>query len=155
LYTSRTPAERLQITSGAFQANAAWLALACLAFNLLHAAGAAASARHTKARWATLRTHLITVPARIAYSARRLVLHLPTDWPWAPAWQDSGPPQPHPDHLGPNRPPRNHPTWKNRTDRPINHAHKPNKKKSSAEITNRHPGNQPLNRPDMSGDSSV
>ncbi len=74
--------------SGAFQANAAWLALGCLAFNLLHAAGAAASARHAKARWATLRTHLITVPARIAYSARRLVLHLPTDWPWAPAWQD-------------------------------------------------------------------
>ncbi len=74
--------------SGKFLANAAWLAMACLAFNLLHAAGAAASPRHAKARWATLRTHLITVPARIASSARRLVLHLPTNWPWAPAWDD-------------------------------------------------------------------
>lgn len=74
--------------SGKFQANAAWLALACVAFNLLRAAGAAASVRHAKARWATLRTHLVSVPARIATSARRLVLHLPTDWPWAPAWQD-------------------------------------------------------------------
>jgi len=74
--------------SGKFTANAAWLALACVAFNVLRAAGAAASVRHAKARWATLRTHLIAVPARIASSARRLVLHLPTDWPWAPAWQD-------------------------------------------------------------------
>jgi len=70
--------------SGRFQANAAWLALACVAFNLLRAAGAAASTRHAKARWATPRTHLIAVPARVATSARRLVLHLPTDWPWAP-----------------------------------------------------------------------
>ncbi len=74
--------------SGRFQANAAWLALAAVAFNLLRAAGAAASARHAKARWATLRTQLVAVPARIASSARRLVLHLPTDWPWAPAWED-------------------------------------------------------------------
>jgi hypothetical protein len=74
--------------SGKFTANAAWLALACLAFNVLRAAGAAASARHAKARWATLRTHLIEVPARVASSARRLVLHLPTNWPWAPAWED-------------------------------------------------------------------
>ena len=74
--------------SGKFTANAAWLALACLAFNLLRAAGAAASVRHAKARWSTLRTHLIAVPARVASTGRRLVLHLPTDWPWAPAWQD-------------------------------------------------------------------
>lgn len=74
--------------SGKFHANAAWLALACLAFNLLRAAGAAASARHAKARWATLHTHLIKVPARIASSARRFTLHLPTNWPWAPDWQD-------------------------------------------------------------------
>ena len=74
--------------SGRFQANAAWLALAAVAFNLLRAAGAAASARHAKARWATLRTQPIDLPARIASSARRLVLHLPTDWPWAPAWED-------------------------------------------------------------------
>ena len=74
--------------SGKFAANAAWLTLACLAFNVLRAAGAAASPRHAKARWATLRTHLVAIPARIASSARRLVLHLPTNWPWAPAWDD-------------------------------------------------------------------
>jgi len=27
-------------------------------------------------------------PGPVATIARRLVLHLPTDWPWAPAWQD-------------------------------------------------------------------
>ncbi len=74
--------------SGKFTANAAWLTLATIAFNLLRAAGAAASPRHAHARWATLRSHLIAVPARIATSARRLVLHLPRDWPWQPAWQD-------------------------------------------------------------------
>jgi len=76
------------VPSGTFTANAAWLTLACIAFNVLRAARAAASVRHAKARWATLRTHLITIPARIASTGRRLVLHLPTDWPWAPAWED-------------------------------------------------------------------
>ena len=56
--------------------------------NLLRAAGAAASTRHATARWATLQTHLVAVPARVASTARRLVLHLPKHWPWAPAWQD-------------------------------------------------------------------
>jgi len=74
--------------SGKFTANAAWLTLATIAFNLLRGTGAAASPRHAHARWATLRSHLIAVPARIATSARRLVLHLPRDWPWQPAWQD-------------------------------------------------------------------
>ena len=74
--------------SGSFTANAAWLALAATAFNILRAAGAAASAQHAKARWARLRTHLVTVPARVASTARRFVLHLPRDWPWAPAWED-------------------------------------------------------------------
>ncbi len=55
--------------SGKVLANAAWLALACVVFNLLRAGGAAASARHAKARWSTLRTHLIAVPARIASSS--------------------------------------------------------------------------------------
>ena len=74
--------------SGSFAANSAWLALGCTAFNIMRAAGAAASARHARARWATLRTHLVAVPARIATTARRLTLHLPKDWPWAPDWED-------------------------------------------------------------------
>lgn len=49
---------------------AAWLAHAVIAFNLARAAGVAALPRH--ARWATLRTHLINIPARLAFSGRRL-----------------------------------------------------------------------------------
>ncbi len=64
------------------------MALGCTAFNILRAAGAAASARHAKARWATLRTHLVALPARVASTARRLTLHLPTNWPWAPDFED-------------------------------------------------------------------
>lgn len=69
--------------SGHFQANAAWLALAALAHHLTRAAGALASAFHAKATTATIRDHLINVPARLARSARRLTLHLPEHWPWA------------------------------------------------------------------------
>jgi hypothetical protein len=74
------------LPSGKFAANAAWLSCATIAFNLTRAAGAIASAVHAKATTATLRTQLIQVPARIARSARRLRLHLPTQWPWADAW---------------------------------------------------------------------
>jgi hypothetical protein len=68
--------------SGHFQANAALLALAALAHNLTRAAGALASAFHARATTATIRDHLINVPARMARSARRLTLHLPERWPW-------------------------------------------------------------------------
>jgi len=87
------------LPSSSYAANAAWLAHAVIAFNLARAAGVAASPRHARARWATLRTHLINVPARIASSARRLTLHLPEAWPWAQAWNNlyqnaTGPPAP-------------------------------------------------------------
>jgi len=74
------------LPSGNYAANAAWLAHAVIAFNLARAAGVAASPRHARVRWATLRTHLINVPARIATSGRRLTLQLPKDWPWVQAW---------------------------------------------------------------------
>jgi Transposase DDE domain group 1 len=78
------------LPSGVFTANAAWLALATIAFNLLRAAGALAAARPghdlAVATTATLRARLITVPARIARSARRLTLHLPRRWPWHEHW---------------------------------------------------------------------
>jgi Transposase DDE domain group 1 len=78
------------LPSGVFNANAAWLALASIAFNLLRAAGTLAASRPGRglavATTATLRARLITVPARIARSARRLTLHLPTRWPWHEHW---------------------------------------------------------------------
>ena len=78
------------LPSGVFTANAAWLALAAIAFNLLRAAGVLASTRAghglAVATTATLRARLVTVPARIARSARRLTLHLPTRWPWHEHW---------------------------------------------------------------------
>jgi DDE family transposase len=75
------------LPSGAFSANAAWLVCAVMAFNLTRAAGTATTAAAlAKATTATIRRTLINVPARIATSARRLRLHLPTNWPWQQDW---------------------------------------------------------------------
>jgi hypothetical protein len=73
------------LPSGRFTANAAWLVLACLAFNLTRAAGALASRRHGRATTATVRDELVDIPARLAHSARCQTLHLPEDWPWSAA----------------------------------------------------------------------
>jgi hypothetical protein len=74
------------LPSGRFTANAAWLVLAVMAFNLTRAAATSAGPRLAKARTATIRRTLITIPARIAASARRLTLHLPRGWPWESQW---------------------------------------------------------------------
>ena len=74
------------LPSGHFHANAAWLTLWAMAYNLLRATGTLASAFHAKATTTTLRAHLIRVPARLARSARRLTLHLPQRWPCQDAW---------------------------------------------------------------------
>ncbi len=75
------------LPSGKFAANSAWLVLAAIAFNLTRAAGTLAGALHARATTGTLRAHLINVPARLARSARRLLLHLARNWPWRTAWQ--------------------------------------------------------------------
>jgi hypothetical protein len=75
------------LPSGHFWANSAWLVCAAMAFNLTRAAGTLASAFHARATTGTIRAQLITVPGRVARSARRLTLHLPTGWPWQSAWQ--------------------------------------------------------------------
>jgi len=73
--------------SGKFCANAAWLVCAVMAFNLTRAAATlTAHPKLVRATTATIRDALITVPARIASSARRLTLHLPTDWQWEKPW---------------------------------------------------------------------
>jgi hypothetical protein len=75
------------LPSGKFDANAAWLVLAVMAFNLTRTAATITGPVLAKATTATIRRKLITVPARIACSARRATLHLPTAWPWETAWQ--------------------------------------------------------------------
>ncbi|UNN04526.1 IS1380 family transposase [Rhodococcus opacus] len=75
------------LPSGRFTANAAWLVCAVMAFNLTRAAATlTGDPKLTKATTGTIRRTLVSVPARIASSARRLTLHLPTHWPWETAW---------------------------------------------------------------------
>ena len=87
------------LPSGSFAANGAWLVMAAMAFNLPRAAGTIASLFHAKATTATIRRQPIAVPGRLASSARRLVIHLPRDWPWQDSWEGlfnaaCGPPTP-------------------------------------------------------------
>lgn len=76
------------LPSGKFHANGAWLTLATIAFNLTRTAALIADldGRLAKATTATIRRTLLAVPARIARSARRVILHLPRAWPWEAAF---------------------------------------------------------------------
>lgn len=86
------------LPSGKFTANAAWLAIAAMAYNLLRAAGALASRDYARARSATIRRDLIAVAARTARHGRgHLTLHLPEGWhrehEWLNLWETAcGPP---------------------------------------------------------------
>ena len=86
------------LPSGHFAANAAWLVIAAMAFNLVRAAGALASLPLAKARAATIRSALIAVAARTARHGRgHLILHLPQGWhrerEWLNLWEAAcGPP---------------------------------------------------------------
>jgi hypothetical protein len=89
------------LPSGKFCANAAWLVLAVIAFNLTRAAAVTAGPALAKATTATVRRKLIAVPARLASSAKRITLHLPQHWPWETGWTTlfirvCGPPVPAP-----------------------------------------------------------
>lgn len=75
------------LPSGKFWANSAWLVCAAMAFNLTRTAGVLASTFHAKATTGTIRAHLINIPGRLAHSARRYTLHLPTSWPWQRQWE--------------------------------------------------------------------
>jgi len=72
------------LPSGKYAANAAWLAHAVIAFNIARASAVAACMRTV--RWATLRRRIINIPGRIATTGRRLVVHLPSHWPWSGGW---------------------------------------------------------------------
>ncbi|MEU0503117.1 transposase [Nocardia sp. NPDC005998] len=71
----------------AFAANAAWLQLADLAYNLTCAAGAIAALFHAKAAIRTIRAGLIDIPARLASSGRQQIWHLAASWPAENAWR--------------------------------------------------------------------
>jgi hypothetical protein len=75
------------LPSGVFNANAAWAVLWAISHNLTRAAGTLASTFHARATTATIRAHLINIPARIARSARHVRLHLPAGWPWHAAYE--------------------------------------------------------------------
>ena len=71
--------------SGRFFANAAWLACAVLAHNLIRwtarLGGVHPDDQLTVAR--TIRTRLLALPGRLVNRSRRWTLRLPARWPWA------------------------------------------------------------------------
>jgi hypothetical protein len=69
--------------SGSFLANAAWLLIAALAHNLLRWTATIGLGTRDQLVAKTIRRRLLAVPGRLTRSARRRLLHLPTDWPWA------------------------------------------------------------------------
>ncbi len=74
------------LPSGLFPANSAWTVLAAITHNLLRAAGTLAGKAHAVARGATLRRHLVNVPARLARPQGKRKMHLPAHWPRAENW---------------------------------------------------------------------
>lgn len=69
------------LPSGRFPANAAWLAVQVIAHNLARwttRIGLGEPVTTTK----TLRRRFFSLAGRITRKARRLILHLPQDWPW-------------------------------------------------------------------------
>jgi DDE family transposase len=69
--------------SGSFLANAAWLVITTLAHNLLRWVATIGLGATDLVVAKTLRRRLLAVPGRLTRSARRRLLHLPTNWPWA------------------------------------------------------------------------
>ena len=74
--------------SGKFAANAAWLALSGIAYNLGRWCAALAGPGWATATTATLRRTLFAIPGRLVHSARRLRLRLPDNWPWQDHFHD-------------------------------------------------------------------
>lgn len=71
------------LPSGRFGANAAWLALVGLAYNLARWAAALTGRDWARRTLATIRARLLAVPGRLVHTARRLHVRLPEHWPWA------------------------------------------------------------------------
>ena len=67
------------LPSSRMNANAAWLACAVIAYNLTRAVGVLAGGMFAKARTGTIRSKLISIPARLATTGRATIMHLPSD----------------------------------------------------------------------------
>jgi Transposase DDE domain group 1 len=70
------------LPSAKFAANAAWLAICGIAYNLGRWCAALAGGQWARATTATVRRKLLAIPGRVVHSARRLRLRLPENWPW-------------------------------------------------------------------------
>jgi hypothetical protein len=89
VFADLTDGPLAHLPSGSFPANAAWLACAAIAHNLLRAAGSLASLACAKARAATLRRDLIGAAARIARHGRgEITVHLPEGWHRETEWMN-------------------------------------------------------------------
>jgi hypothetical protein len=69
------------LPSGRFAANAAWLALVGIGYNLARWTATAAGLGRVTTK--TLRLTIISVPARLRHGGRRRWLRMPRHWPWA------------------------------------------------------------------------
>ncbi|MBA2578697.1 MAG: IS1380 family transposase [Euzebyaceae bacterium] len=74
------------VPSGKFFANAAWLALACLAHNIARWTLRAAGGQWADATAETLRCKIVAMPARLVRTARTIKLRFPRNWPWRDAY---------------------------------------------------------------------
>lgn len=75
--------------SGRFYANAAWTVIAALAHNLLRWTVLIGQPDSTIPTAATIRRRLLTIPGRLARTARRTTLRMPARWPWANDFLDA------------------------------------------------------------------
>jgi hypothetical protein len=74
------------LPSGRFGANAAWLALCGMAYNLARWTGRL-GVGELRMTTKTLRVRYLALPGRLAVSARRPTLHLSRWWPWQWRWE--------------------------------------------------------------------
>ena len=77
--------------SGKFFANAAWLACAVLAHNIVRWSALLGDVhpRQQLTVMGTLRSHMFALPGRLVNRSGRLVLRLPSRWPWATTFTDA------------------------------------------------------------------
>jgi hypothetical protein len=74
--------------SGRFGANSAWAVLATIAHNLLRWTAVLGLQVKGPIVAKTFRRRFLTIPGRLTRGARRVRLHLPTNWPWVDEWSE-------------------------------------------------------------------